>query len=196
MLTGYAAEYKLRKVWFSGPHISNLVVPDDHDRTMKYDMGFDYKGVAIRVEVKSLQTNSVKVADSTARSGWRGLKSAGIDPFTVRKGNQTAIFQCDASDKRTVHLPSGATLDTTCLLIDAFDIIAVGLFAFGNGWKFAFARNRDLPHTAKASYSREACDNLLASSMPITWPLHAPYEPDPFGLLDGIVKERKSRGRS
>ena len=44
MLMGYAAEYKARKLWFSDPRISDLVVPDDHDRTQKFDMRFEYGG--------------------------------------------------------------------------------------------------------------------------------------------------------
>ena len=50
MLMGYAAEYKVRKQWFSKPEITDLVVPDDHDRSQKFDIGFNYKGVPVRVQ--------------------------------------------------------------------------------------------------------------------------------------------------
>jgi hypothetical protein len=195
MLMGYAAEYKVRKEWFIRPEITDLFVPDDHDRTQKFDIGFKYKGEPIRVEVKSLQTNSVKLRDPTARSGWRSLKSLHMNPSTPREGEQQAIFQCDASDRRMVTFPSGTKIETTCILIDAFDLLAIGLFAFGHGWNFAFARNRDLPRSAHKKYPPETHEFLLASSMPITWPLKPPYEAEPYRLLDEIVQVRASQKR-
>lgn len=174
MIMGYAAEYKVRKEWFVRPEIHDLMVPDDHDRTQKFDIGFTYRGVLVRVEVKSLQTASVR-KDSA--------------------GELRATFQCDASDRRRVTFPSGGTLETTCILMNAFDLLAVGLFAFGNGWKFAFALNSDLPHTTRKLYSDEARANLLATSMPITWPLKPPYAAEPYRLLDEIVRVRASQTR-
>jgi hypothetical protein len=39
--------------------------------------------------------------------------------------------QVDASDSRTISLPDGSTMKTTCLLRGEFDILAVNCFAFG-----------------------------------------------------------------
>ena len=82
-----------------------------------------YQGTPIAVQVKSLQTNSVRRTDK----GYVGS------------------FQCDASDKRPVRLPNGDVLQTTCLAVGGFDLVAVNLFEFGQQWRFAFAKNADPP---------------------------------------------------
>ncbi len=62
------------------------------------------------------------------------------------------MFQCDASDKRLVKLPSGQEIETTCLVVGGFDLLAVNIFQFANQWKFAFAKNADLPRTTSRKY--------------------------------------------
>lgn len=168
MVFGYIGEVKVTKIFASDPRILNIYKPDDHDRKEKADLVFTYKGVQIKVEVKSLQTNSIKHIDQ----------------------KQTAVFQCDASDRRIITFPSGETVNTTCLLAGEFDLLAVNLFAFQNKWIFAFAKNTDLPRSNYAKYLPEARKLLLASNMKITWPLENPYVNDPFSLLDEIVKEK------
>ncbi len=54
LMFGFVAEYKLKKEWLLRPEIENLVRPRSHDRTQKYDFGFDYRGMAVRAEVKFL----------------------------------------------------------------------------------------------------------------------------------------------
>jgi hypothetical protein len=105
-------------------------------------------------------------------------------------------FQCDASDSRSITLPNGERLKTTCLLVGEFDILAVNLFAFRGQWDFAFAYNRDLPRSTHRGYTPKQRKHLLATTMPITWPVQPPFLADPFALLDGLVKERAKRQRA
>lgn len=171
MMFGYVSEYMLRKVWFSDPRFQDVRKEDDHDRTQKGDLWFTYKGTRVSIEVKALQTHSV-----------RGMGGA-----------FTGEFQCDASDRREVQLPNGERLQTTSLLVGEFDMLAVCLFAFGNQWRFAFAKNWDLPRpgvrSKKTAIQKE---HLLASTMKISWPLQPPYEAEPFRLLDEIVREKQA----
>jgi hypothetical protein len=170
MVLGYAAEVKVRKLWFEDdPRISRLLKYDDHDRTKKGDISFYYRGFEFKVEVKSLQTATVK----------------------ERVGIKTARYQCDASDRRLVTFPNGETLATACLLVGQFDLIAVNLFAFHGDWVFAFAKNEDLPRSTYRDYTEYQREFLLASLMPITWPLQPPYRDEPFTLLDELVEEKK-----
>jgi hypothetical protein len=127
----------------------------------------------IRVECKALQTNSVK---QIAPGEWKGT------------------FQCDASDRRTVTFPDGSNLETTCLLVGTFDLLAAGLFMFGKTWRFAFAKNFHLPRSKYKKYTESQQHNLLSASMPITWPLKAPYHAEPFALLDEIAAEKLAAG--
>jgi hypothetical protein len=166
---GYAAEFKVRKMFLADKQFSNVRKYDDHDRQKKGDIAFEYKDVEIRVEVKSLQTNSIKKKDGLLK----------------------ATFQCDASDRRTVTLGTGRKVETTCLVVDEFDLLAVNLFAFEGKWIYAFAQNHDLPRTTSKKYEPRDCECLLKSLMPITWPLEKPYTTDPLVVLDDIVKDKK-----
>lgn len=167
-LFGYVSEFKLRKLLFSDDKTSNVRKDDDHDRTKIGDLSLTYQGFDFTVEVKSLQTASVRQAGE------------------VYTGN----FQCDASDSRLVLLPSGERIKTTCLVVGGFDLLAVNLFAFHHHWDFAFALNRDLPHSTYRGYTPDQRRYLLTTSIQVRWPLTAPFVSDPFVLLDQLVSER------
>jgi len=169
---GYVAEYKLRKMWFSDERITGLKKPDDHDRKQKQDLIVQYKGAEITFEVKSLQSAKVK--------------AVGDDSYVGQ-------FQCDASDKRLVHLPNGKEVSTTCLLVGQFDLLAACLFEFGQKWRFAFAHNRDLPRSTHRGYTKSQRQHLLATMVNVTWPLQPPFAPDPYQLMDEIVASRSAK---
>lgn len=170
MLLGYAAEMKLEQMWFAGrPGVTLIKKHDDHDRTKKGDRLVTYKGVPIRIESKSLQTNSIK---------------------SLGEGRYEGKAQCDASDRRTIKLPDGSEIETTCLLVGEFDLLAINLFAFEKKWRFVFARNRDLPRSAFRGYTDAQKVHLLASLVPVTWPPQPPFEAEPFRLMDEIVREK------
>lgn len=170
-MIGYVGEFKLRKMLLAEERISHVHKYDDHDRTHKNDVAISYKGHEFTFEVKSLQTNSVR-----------------------RKGEvYSGDFQCDASDRRPIRLPNGETIETTCLLVGGFDLVAVNLFAFREQWDFAFALNRDLPRSNSNKYTPRQQKYLLATSVKITWPLQAPFMTDPFPLFDELIAEREKR---
>jgi hypothetical protein len=81
IIIGFVAEYKLSRMWFSDPRIESLERYDNHDRTRPGDFGFLYKGLPISVQVKSLQTNSVRETKTgyvgTFQSGSGALRPLG-----------------------------------------------------------------------------------------------------------------------
>ena len=170
ILVGFIAEYKLQQTIFSDARIHKLRRYDDHDRSRPADFSFEFQGQQITVEVKSLQTNSV-----------RGTN-----------GGYTGRCQIDASDRRTVKLPDGSEIQTTCLLPGGFDILAVNLFEFGHKWHYGFIRNRDLPRSRYRKYTEYQRQNLLATTVRLTWPLTSPFVEDPFVLIAEIVRERRA----
>ncbi|EIT93613.1 hypothetical protein [Mycobacteroides abscessus] len=176
-VSGYAAEMKCRRQWFENNHsVTGVTKYDDHDRAKKGDIAFTYRGELFTVEVKSLQTNHIKRDGNGALSG---------------------KFQCDASDRRTVTFPDGSSVETTCLLVGEFDLLAVNLHGFYKKWVFAFAKNSDLPRVngtrgRARAYTQLQRDNLLATLMPIGDPPDSPYRLEPWSLLDELVKERRS----
>lgn len=166
MLFGYVAEHHLRKMWFVGkPEVTAVRKDDDHDRKKKGDLVVTYKGRSFKVECKSLQTASVQ-------------KSGGT--FWGRA-------QCDASDRRLVKFADGSSLETTCLLPGEFDILAVNVFAFEEKWRFAFAKNSDLPRSTFKKYTPAQRAALLASLVTVSWPPQPPFRDEPFTLMDELL---------
>ena len=169
VLMGYLAEYRLQKQWLTDSRLSRVVKFDEHNRKVnKADFMFTYRGNDIRLQVKSLQTNQVRHENSN----WIGK------------------FQCDASDKRRVEFPDGSFVDTTCLLIGDFDVVAVNLFEFGREWNFAFACNQELPRSRYKKYTEYQRGFLLSSLMPISFPVEPPYSLNLFETLDRAIQNK------
>lgn len=164
LMLGYIAEYKLRKMHFTDPRFENVHKADDHDRSRKGDLIVTYKGKDFKIECKSLQTNSIK----TTENGYEGK------------------CQCDASDRRKIKVGS-KMVETTCLLVGEFDIIAVNLFSFEEKWRFAFALNDDLPRSTFRKYPPAIRRKLLATLMPVSWPLQPPYIASPIPLFELLL---------
>jgi len=167
MLLGYVAELKLREIVTAIPSVSYTVKFDDHNRKKKGDLYVIYRDRAFDLESKSLQSSMVKW-DSQKRR-WMGKA------------------QVDASDRRTIRLPDGSTLNTTLLLRGEFDILAVNCYAFERKWQFVFARNSDLPTSNYRGYSETQKRFLIASLIPVTWPPEPPFHVDLKDLLDEMI---------
>ena len=90
-----------------------------------------------------------------------------------------------------IKMPFGSTVNTTCLLVGEFDLLAVNLFAFEREWRFSFAKNEDLPRSKFRKYTPEQREHLLASLVPVSWPPIPPLYAEPFQLLDEIIEERR-----
>lgn len=169
MLMGFVAEYRISKLYFSDARIHKWTRYDDHDRKRRGDFWFTYHGREFALEVKSLQSNSVrKIADD----------------------QYTGTVQVDASDSKPILLPNGDTLKTACLVVGGFEILAVNLFEFGQKWRFAFAKNSDLPRSTYKKYTADQRKHLLATSIKVTWPLEAPFRDEPFSILDELAAEK------
>lgn len=168
MLLGYVAEHKFEELVEAYPGITEHRKHDDHNRKRKSDRVMTYKGEEFSVEVKSLQTNSIKNVDGV----WTGKA------------------QVDGSDRRIVEFPDGSQLNTTLLLRGDFDILAINCFAFDERWRFAFIRNEDLPPSTYRKYSAQQQASLIASLVRVTWPPQAPFVSDPFLLVEELYQER------
>jgi hypothetical protein len=204
MILGYLAERKLKDVFENDPRATATRKDDDHDRKKKGDLVVTYRGFEFKFESKALQTNHVEIFESDTESWIRKvIKKDGRwipnpayqevwqkDPMNSEYRGKA---QCDASDRRVIELPNGEEISTTCLLVGEFDILAAGLFAFREKWDFAFALNRDLPRSSYRKYSAEARNHLLASLVPLTWPIGSPFVTDPFCLLDQLIEERQQK---
>jgi hypothetical protein len=163
MMLGYIAEYKFQSLYLNNPDITYSLKDDDHDRSKKGDRRIIYKGKTYIIEVKSLQTKTIKL---TGNDIWEGKT------------------QVDGSDRRIIKFHDGSELNTTLLLRGEFDILAVNCFSFNNKWRFIFCKNKDLPFSTFKRYTKTQRENLIASLVTINWPPIAPFTADLFSLLD------------
>ena len=203
MVQGYLAEAKLHDALYADGKATAFRKDDDHDRKKKGDIVLTYKGHEYRIEVKSLQTNSIQIQDPESLK-WikRILKQKGpgianpeyIPVWTAHRfqASYHGKFQCDGSDRRMVKFPDGTTLETTSLLFGEFDILAVGLFPFREKWEYAYILNRDLPKSAATKYTSSQRELLIASMIKIDWPISNPFKGDIYPLLDILHKEREA----
>lgn len=171
MFLGYVAEEMFEKHVLQNYEFiqsEDIETHDDHDRRLnKSDRTIRFQGRLYSVQLKSVQTNSIK----------RNLET----------GLLQADVQNDASDARTVHLPNGNSLITTCYVKGEYDILAVPLFPFTGSWNYAYKRNVDCRKTKSRKYSPEDAQHLLATTEVITWPLTNDWRMDLPGLLDDQI---------
>jgi len=172
MNLGYIAEKKFHDQFLEHPEITEVAKDDDHNRSRKGDRRIRYRGHEFIVEVKSLQTNMCK---KLGDDNWDGKS------------------QVDGSDRRVIKFKDGSELNTTLLLRGEFDLLAVNCFAFGEQWRFAFAKNSDLPTSSFKKYTEEQRRQLIASLIPVSWPPKPPFTTDPFELLDEMIDEKESQ---
>lgn len=167
-IVGYQAEYMARREISRqlGIKMEDFKKYDDHDRSKHGDIWFDYHGREYSVECKCLQTNYCKYDEIT--------------------GSWTGKFQCDGSDACDITLDNGHTVNTVAYPFGLFDIVAVGLFAFGDRWAFAFVRSEDLvprKYTKRSKIPEEDCPYFIQTMQNITLPLKAPYTEHILELL-------------
>ena len=185
-VSGYAAELKCKNLFFvNDPRASDVIKYDDHDRTHKGDIHLTYRGRVFSIEVKSLQMNSIREGNKLEATKLE------IPAGTLKRG----VFQCDASDRRRVVFKDGTSVETTCLLVGEFDVVAVNLHGFYGRWEFVFARNSELPTVSgirgKArDYTELQRSSLLASSIPVFYPNAGTiFHKEPWGIFDSILED-------
>lgn len=168
MIMGYLAEIKLKEMWFDkNKNINNVQKADDHNRDIKADWIIEYKNKKYTIEVKSIQTNSIKILKNNENSYLKGK------------------YQCDASDSRIIHLKN-KSIKTTCIKKGQFDILAINLYPFTGNWEFAFIINEDIPTTNYHKYSKETQKQLLKGTMTISYPFSKPYYDNIYTLLNDL----------
>ena len=179
MVYGNVAEIEFRE-WLVGKGVplADQVRDDDHAKT-KSDRTIVFQGRRFTIQMKSLQTNSLRERPA----GVRGARAAAV--FT---GN----LQCDASDRRTVTLSTGTQVETTCYVAGEFDILAVGLHPFLGEWDFAFRLNSTLPRSTRSTkptrhLTAAERSELLKTLVDFEWPIpkESDWTMDLFGLLAG-----------
>lgn len=168
MILGYIAEVKFEaEVLLPHALTDDVQSFDDHNRAEnKADRAYVYQGKRITVQLKSIQTNSIK--------------------WSFEHESLLADVQNDGSDKRPVLLPNGNTVETTNYKVGDYDILAVPLFPFTGNWDFAYKLNRECRLTTSKKYTAEDAKYLLSTTEKITYPLAEDWTTD-FDRISGRV---------
>lgn len=163
---GYVSERELTKhvVKLLGLSEDDYTKDDDHSKT-KADLAFSYRSRRYTIQVKSIQTESLR---------------------QVSEGVISATVQNDASDRRKVTLPNGDILDTTCYIVGEYDILAVSLQPFTGKWEFVYKKNKDLGRSRYRNYTAAQREHLLATSEKLYYPLRSQegWTTDLFSILE------------
>jgi hypothetical protein len=168
---GYVSEMRFEEHYLrENPLIDSFKKDDDHRKT-KSDRTVNYRGQEVSIQVKSVQTNSIREDN----------------------GAFTAKVQNDASDRRKVRLPNGRSVETTCYRVDEYDLLAVSLQPFTGRWEYAFKLNRDLNRTTSSKYRPADRKHLLATLETLTYPLDASWTTDFRCALDLALAARRGR---
>lgn len=171
MILGYIAEEMFEKyvpAKYGFISSADIEKHDDHNRQFnKSDRTIRVNGRLYRIQLKSVQTNSIK--------------------RNIETGMLQADVQNDASDSRTITLPSGKSIITTCYARGDYDILAVPLFPFTGEWSYAYKRNIDCRSTSSEKYSAEDAQFLLATTEIITWPLTDAWTMNLGDLLNDTI---------
>lgn len=160
MTYGYVAEAAFIK-FLENLGITEHFKPDDHKKT-KSDRTFNMNSKQYTLQLKSLQTNSIK--------------EVGLGQFRAKVQN-------DASDARKITLPSHEQIITTCYQVGEYDVLGVSLQPFAGEWRFAFKKNKELKRTTSKKYTIDAQKMLLATLEDISFPLTADWTEDLLSLL-------------
>ncbi len=164
---GYVAELEFEQHYLKSRK-ETFSKDDDHKKT-KSDRTVIFKGRPVSIQVKSVQTNSIRFAD----------------------GLFVAKVQNDASDRRRVTLPNGAKLETTCYVVGEYDILAVSLHAFTGKWRFAFKENSKLRRTTSKKYTAKEQQYLLATLEIIQFPLDPTWTDDFDAILERVSRQKR-----
>ena len=160
MTYGYVAEAAFVK-FVENLGIKEHFKPDDHKKT-KSDRTFNLKGKQYTIQLKSLQTNSIREREP---------------------GKFTAKVQNDASDARKLTLRNGSKIVTTCYVVGEYDVLGVSLQPFVGEWRFAFKKNKDLKRTTSKKYPKNIQKLLLSTLEDISFPLTDDWTEDLLGLI-------------
>jgi hypothetical protein len=169
MIYGYASEREFEWHYLKDRKtIEKFSKDDDHKKT-KSDRTVLCGGKSVTIQIKSVQTNSIKFED----------------------GRFVAKVQNDASDRRKITLPNGSTLETTCYVVDEYDILAVSLHPFTGEWRYAFKENSQLQRSTSKKYTPKQQQYLLATLETMYYPLDPSWTEDFDAILEAIC-QRKS----
>ncbi|MCG3727326.1 hypothetical protein [Vibrio cincinnatiensis] len=220
MILGYIAERKLKDIFISSGETTNHRKEDDHDRTKKGDLTLNYKGYEIVLEVKSLQTNQIKIQapdgswipmiikKSVGRKPSKGFNKYGTPKIgqIIYKYVPNPDFLAFSDEYRLNATYMGAfqcdASDRRKIELDNGEIVNTTLLKVGEfdviaAGIFSFRNKWESGFALNEDLPRssrygENSSHLIASLVQITYPLEKPFVSDPFEIFERVITKRKA----
>jgi hypothetical protein len=95
VIIGYLAERKLWSAFETENRITAIRKDDDHDRDNKGDLVVTYREHDFRFEVKSLQTNSIKLLNEVTGVWMPKIIKQPLPPLAGQKRRKNKWVQCE-----------------------------------------------------------------------------------------------------
>ncbi|MGL4250672.1 MAG: hypothetical protein ACRCR1_08570 [Aeromonas sp.] len=219
MILGYAAEKKLKDFFVELGITENHRKDDDHDRTKKGDLTLTYKDVEVTIEVKSLQTNSVKATlpngeiiplinkVEVGRKPSTGLNKYGKPKLgsKIYKNIPNERYLKLSEEEKENAIYTGAfqcdASDRREITLDngekvSTTLLKVGEFDIIAAGIYSFRNKWEFAFALNEDLPRsdqygENSSHLIASLVNITYPLQEPFVSDPKEILEK-VRNKKS----
>jgi hypothetical protein len=163
-LQGFVAERRLSQWLLTFPEIERVEkIPDQSEE--KGDLRVTYKGEIIRIELKSIATDSVR--HDVLNDTWQGK------------------VRTKATDRRDIEIEGLGVIRTSCLVKGEFDVLGISTLAVDGQWTYMFMDAAFLPETANPG--------LIQTSFTLN-PLTTPgVQADPLKVFDSILAKKRAK---
>jgi hypothetical protein len=159
-LQGYIAERKLQAQLLTLPGVESVSKIRDQ-APEKGDLKVVYRSVPITIELKSLQTASIR--HDPIHDSWEGT-------VMVKNG-----------DRREIITPDGKHFVTTNLIKGGFDVLGICCLAVNGEWEFQFMESRFLPE-------HDSIQGLIRTTFQVH-PLNTPcLTSSPLRVLESVYR--------
>ena len=139
-----------------------------HKKRM-HDRDISYADIHLRLENKSATAASKKDHGNGVYSGVAEINKSGLSPEIMRDGASVTITELRYSGN--------------------WDIVAICYFLWGIGYKFAWARMKDLPCTDNFKIPQPDRRDFIMSSVPVHYPPQFPFYDDIETVLKLIIED-------
>jgi hypothetical protein len=161
---GFVSERRLAQWLRTFPEIESVEkIPDQSEE--KGDLRVVYKGEILRIELKSIATDSVR--HDVLNDTWQGK------------------VRTKATDRRDIEIDGVGVIRTSCLIKGEFDILAISTLPVDGQWTYMFMDAAFLPETANPG--------LIQTSFTLN-PLTTPgVQADPLKVFDSILAKKRAK---
>lgn len=160
---GFVAERRLSQFFKDLPGVERVEkIPDASEE--KGDLRITYKGEVIRLELKSLASDSIR--HDCLNETWQGK------------------VRSKATDKRDVEIDGVGVVRTSCLVKGEFDVLGICCLPVDGTWSYLFMEEIYLP---------ESNPHLIQTSFVLNPAITPGVQSNPLIVFDSVLENRRAK---